>query len=364
MLKLSKTIFILLISVTQLYSQARDSYTTIADGSWSDILSWDNGVPPNDQTGNNDDLVITHNITLTGNLDLKSGTTLIIEGCDTLHVTGDVTFNNGSSIVVQICAVLIIDGSVTNNNNSNDVTINGTIIIAGDYDGGNGSELGGTGSMDIEGSVTTDGDGIVFGSETDCVTDCDNDASSPLPIKLLFFNVNNDDGVVRVEWLTQSENNSDYFEVLVMRDGVSWDLLTTIDAAGNSSSPKFYSVIDENPSYGYNYYKLIQYDYNGDYEIFNTVSNQYVSDKEKKGIDIWPNPSFNQDVSVELVGFKNEIILIIVVDPTGKTFYEKAILSIEDNVIFVIDSKLENGTYLIIGSTRQELYRRKLIVCE
>jgi hypothetical protein len=362
MLKLSKTIFILLISVTQLYSQARDSYTTIADGSWSDILSWDNGVPPNDQTGNNDDLVITHNITLTGNLDLKSGTTLIIEGCDTLHVTGDVTFNNGSSIVVQTCAVLIIDGSVTNNNNSNDVTINGTIIIAGDYDGGNGSELGGTGSMDIEGSVTTDGDGS---SETDCVTDCDNDASSPLPIKLLFFNVNNDDNdIVRVEWLTQSEINSEYFEVLVMRDGVSWDLLTKVDAAGNSSTPKFYSVVDENPSYGYNYYKLIQYDYNGDYEIFKTISLQYINKKDKKDINIWPNPSTNQKINVELIGFKNEVILIVAVDPLGKIFYEKVVLSVDNNVIFVIDSKLEKGTYLIVGSSNQKLYRRKLIIYE
>ena len=240
------------------------------------------------------------------------------------------------------------------------------------FTGGNGSALIGDGEMEITGTVTTDGNGTVFGSDTDCADagTCDNsdgcnlDCADPLPITLLFFNVNNDDGVVRVEWLTQSENNSDYFEVLVMRDGVSWDLLTTTKAAGNSPSPKFYSVIDENPSYGYNYYKLIQYDYNGDYEIFNTVSNRYVSEKEKKGIDIWPNPSFNQNVNVELVGFKNEIILIVVVDPTGKTFNEKAVLSIEDNVIFVIDSKLENGTYLIIGSTRQELYRRKLIVCE
>lgn len=370
---MKKILYISLLFLTSLsYAQTRDTITTISDGSWTTTSNWDTGVvPDNDQTNNTDDLIITHNITLTDDLTVKSGTTILVEGCDTLYVTGNVSFNNGSSITVEDCAFLIIDGNVTNNNNSTNVVIDGTIIIGGDYDGGTGSELGGTGEMEIEGDVTTSGDATVFGSTTDCdntTEDCDNgDADplgDPLPITLLFFNVNNDDGVVRVEWLTQSENNSDYFEVLVMRDGVSWDLLTTTKAAGNSPSPKFYSVIDENPSYGYNYYKLIQYDYNGDYEIFNTVSNRYVSEKEKKGIDIWPNPSFNQNVNIELVGFKNEIILIVVVDPTGKTFYEKAVLSIEDNVIFVIDSKLENGTYLIIGSTRQELYRRKLIVCE
>lgn len=368
MKKIVSVIIFLIVSGISL-AQPRDSFTTIANGSWSDILSWDNGVPPNDQTGNNDDLIITHNITLTGNLDVKSGTNITITGCDTLYVTGNVTFNNGSTITVDSCAVLMIDGNVTNSNNSDAVSINGTIIIGGNYAGGMGSELGGTGSMDIDGTITTTG-GTVFGSESDCSVagTCDNsdgcnlDCGDPLPITLLFFNVNNDEGVVRVEWLTQSEINSSHFEVLVMRDGLSWDLLKTVDGYGNSFSPKFYSIIDKNPSYGLNYYKLIQYDYDGKYEIFNTVSLDYITENEK-GMYVWPNPTMiDDDFNVELVGFRNEVILIVVVDPLGHIFYEKAILSVENNIIFVIDSKLTVGTYLIVGSNKHELYRRKLVV--
>ena len=176
MKKIVSVIIFLIVSGVSL-AQPRDSFTTTSNGSWSDILSWDNGIPPNDQTGNNDDLIITHNITLTGNLDIKSGTNLIITGCDTLHVengTGNLIINNGSLLTLDSCTVLIITGDVTNSNNSNDVIINGTIIITGNYDGGIGSDLGGTGNMEIDGTVTTDGGSTIFGSTDDCTVDCDN----------------------------------------------------------------------------------------------------------------------------------------------------------------------------------------------
>jgi hypothetical protein len=147
-----------------------------------------------------------------------------------------------------------------------------------------------------------------------------------------------------------------------MRDGISWDLLSTVDGSGSSSQPRFYSIMDENPSIGNNYYKLIQYDYDGKYVIHNTINLNFERDSEK-GMVVYPNPAIEGDnVEVELTGFQGETVLIVVVDLLGQIFYEKAILSAENNIIFVIDSKLGTGTYLIVGSSKQELYRRKLVV--
>ena len=128
-------LYISLIFLTSLsYAQTRDTITTISDGSWATTTNWDTGVvPDNDQTNNTDDLIITHNITLTDDLSLKGGTTLTIEGCDTLTINGDVSFANGSMLVVEDCAALIINGNVTNNNNSTDVEIDGYIIINGNF---------------------------------------------------------------------------------------------------------------------------------------------------------------------------------------------------------------------------------------
>jgi hypothetical protein len=340
-----------------------DFFNTVADGDWNTGTTWDTGtVPPTNQTGGNDDITIDHNVTLTGNLDVKSGTVITINAGDTLTINGDVEFNNGCIFVVN--GVLIINGNVTNNNNSDGVTINGTMVIDGDYDGGNGSDLTGTGDMDITGSVTTDGDATVFGSDSDCTSDCDNSADSPLPVELVFFRAEVDESNhVQLEWLTGSEINNDYFELLrSTNNGLTFEPVGTVEGVGNSSTPQFYSFVDTKPSKGYNYYKLIQYDYDGESEEHNMVvvliEHNYVKD-----LKIYPNPSpYGDDVNVELIGFKGQEVLIIVMDALGKVYYEKVVLSAEDDTIIVINSNLDMGTYLIVGSEKQELYRRKLIV--
>jgi hypothetical protein len=339
-----------------------DFFNTIADGDWNTTTVWDTGtIPPTNQTGGNDDITIDHNITLTGNLDVKSGTVITINVGDTLTINGDVEFNNGCTFIVN--GVLIINGNVTNNNNSDGVSINGSIVIDGDYDGGNGSDLTGTGDMDITGSVSTDGDATVFGSDSDCVTDCDNSADSPLPIDLLWFVARYDNEKVLIEWATSSEINNDYFEVYKMVNDSEWELLDTQSGAGNSSTTIMYSMVDYKSNYGHNYYKLAQVDFDGSREEFNVVTVYNPYDLQAKGIKIYPNPvSSDGDINVELVGFTRQEILIVVMDVTGKIFYEKAILTHDGKNIIVIDSKLDPGTYLIVGSEKNELYKKRLII--
>jgi hypothetical protein len=351
------------------YSQPRDVYTTTSNGSWVNVLNWDIGTPDNDMTNGSDDIIITHNITLTDDLTLKSGTTLLIEGCDTLYVTGNVQFNNGSYIEVEPCAVLIIDGNVTNSNNSTNVIIDGKIIIGGNYDGGTGSELVGTGEMEIDGDVTTDGDGSIFGSETDCdsaTEDCDNSDTDPLgdplPITLVFFNGEIYDNSILLKWVTASEINNNYFEIEKFQDS-AWTVIGTIDGSGNSSTPISYSYIDINPSYNYNIYRLKQIDFNGKYETFYAISVKYPTKVKDIGIAIYPNPLVTEEqLNIELIGFSGEEVLIVVIDVMGQVFYERIVMSHNNNSIIIISKSIPSGPYLVIGSSKKELYKKKLIV--
>ena len=357
---------ILLILTFLTFNAYSQVFTTQASGDWSNALTWDVGVPPNDQTGNNDDININHNVTLTGDLDMKSGSAITITVGDTLTVNGNVIFNNGSAITIDDGGVLIVNGDVTNNNNSTDVNINGTIIINGNYDGGNGSELVGTGEMDISGEVSTSGNGTVFGSETDCTENCDssNDdpLGDPLPIELVFFTAQHIDEGVRLEWLTATEVNNDYFEIEKSKDTKDWEIIGTTKGAGNSSSPLMYSFVDNQPGDGYVYYKLNQYDYDGT-KYVKKMTYTYIQKGIERNIDIWPNPSnVNDDFNLEILGFNGEEILIVVMDVIGNIYYEKAVLIENDNTIVVIDSKLSPGTYLVVGSNKQELYKKKLII--
>jgi len=352
------------------YAQPRDVYTTTSGGSWVNALNWDLGsAPDNDQTDGGDDIIITHYITLTDDLTVKSGTTILVEGCDTLYVTGNVAFNNGSAITVEPCAFLIIDGNLTNNNNSTDVVINGTIIIGGNYDGGVGSELGGTGEMEIEGSVTTDGGATVFGSTTDCdsvTEDCDNSnddpLGDPLPIELISFDGEFDGDKIILEWLVASEINNSHYEMLQIYENGEIEIIGKINGAGTINNFKQYSFIVNNPKAGVNYFQLRQVDFNGDFKEYNIISVDVVYYKINKGVELFPNPTTQGDVNLELIGFKGETVLVIMLDVNGRIFYEKVFIVEKEGLIIGIESEIPKGMYLVVGSSKQKLYRKKLII--
>lgn len=148
------------------------TYTTFSSGNWSTGSTWIGGTSPNLTGGNNqlsDDVVIDagHNVTLTGDLTVKSGITLIVRG--NLTISGDVDFQNGCTILVESSGVLELNG-LNNSNNSTNVSIHGLVIVNGDYSAGNGAQLSGGGSMEVSG--TSSGNGTTFGTVLTC-SNCD-----------------------------------------------------------------------------------------------------------------------------------------------------------------------------------------------
>ena len=70
---------------------------------------------------------------------------------------------------------------------------------------------------------------------------------------------------VRCSWSTESEHQSQYFEVEHSVDLVNWSTIGVRDAAGNSVERTAYSFSHKNPPQGELYYRLKQVDINGDY---------------------------------------------------------------------------------------------------
>lgn len=98
---------------------------------------------------------------------------------------------------------------------------------------------------------------------------------SALPITLHTFNAFLSEGIekyVTLEWSTHSEANNHYFTTYKSYDGYVWEELTKVGGAGNSNVLLNYTSRDDNPRPGYQYYKLRQTDYDGNYEEFNVVS--------------------------------------------------------------------------------------------
>lgn len=86
---------------------------------------------------------------------------------------------------------------------------------------------------------------------------------SALPVELLYFTGKQSSNINLLEWSTASEYNSDYFLVEVSKDGESWKSISQVNASTNSNQKIDYNTIHTFDEYTYNYYRLIQYDFDG-----------------------------------------------------------------------------------------------------
>ncbi len=103
------------------------------------------------------------------------------------------------------------------------------------------------------------------------------DQTHPLPITLLTFKANCDNDTqgfrrVNLLWETATETNNDFFSIEKSDEAKNWDLLATVDGAGNSNDVISYSYTDENPNTDAAYYRLKQTDFDGKYSYSSPIS--------------------------------------------------------------------------------------------
>jgi len=184
---------------------------------------------------------------------------------------------------------------------------------------------------------------------------------SPLPIELLDFNAIKNDKRVDINWKTASERQNDYFIVEKSKDGIVFETVSMVKGSSNSTRNLEYLETDFNPFNGISYYRLKQTDLNGKYTYSKIVSvNYHFTDS---GMDVFPNPN-NGDFNISLLGLENKEVLILIKDVSGKECCSKVILTQSDREIIAIDMAgvLAPGTYLIMASSVNKLYSKKIIV--
>jgi len=196
---------------------------------------------------------------------------------------------------------------------------------------------------------------FTFGSKSPTV--------NPLPIELLSFNAKLNGDQVDLNWTTVSETNNDYFTVEKSGDGIDYERVMNIDGAGNSNQSIYYAVVDPDIYHGCSYYRLKQTDYDGQYAYSNTVIINYGNSDHMDYVTIHPNPA-SGDFSIGINGKKDEEVLVVVLDLWGNMYYSKVVMPKDDTYTLGIDSsgKLLPGVYMVVASSRNELYRKKLVI--
>lgn len=185
--------------------------------------------------------------------------------------------------------------------------------------------------------------------------------SSPLPIELLSFNAELRENQVDINWTTATEINNNYFIIERSADGVTFEPIKKVKAAGNSTSVIHYKEIDYNPLTEISYYRLKQIDYNDTYTYSKIIAVNNHQNIEL--IRVFPNPT--EDVFyIELKGFEYQEIQLIVKDVTGKECFSYDVNVIEDSEVVTIDfeKKLAKGVYFLQINSNYKQYNQKLIM--
>jgi hypothetical protein len=262
---MKKLIIIIIFLMTSLLGTSQ--FTSDVSGDWTTGTNWAGDVAPTLVGGNklNDNTTIASGtiIDLTSDLEISSGTTLIING--RLNVSGNITFKNGSTVLVNVGGILHILSSGANANNSTDVTIDGQLLIDNDFEAGAGSTIGGVGEVTISG--TSSGDGTIFGDATGC-SGCSFSGGGSLPITLVYFDAEEYNNSICLTWVVASQVNNNYFTIYKSYDGYEWEDVVDIEGHGTTNIMTKYEWYDNHIEYGTVYYKLRQTDFNGEFEEF------------------------------------------------------------------------------------------------
>ncbi len=171
--------------------------------------------------------------------------------------------------------------------------------------------------------------------------------AAALPIEFISFTSYCKDARVVLNWSTATETNNDYFTIERSADGINWEVVGTVDGAGNSSTIHNYEFTNSSPEVGGGregalYYRLKQTNYDGKFEYFDPVVVEACTD-----LSVFPSPASNE-LSIQFFSESDDIITFEVYDVIGKLIISKSVFISEGSNHFTLDiSGVAGGMYML-----------------
>ncbi len=183
------------------------------------------------------------------------------------------------------------------------------------------------------------------------------------PVTFLKISARQRGSGIDINFATSQELNSDHFEIEKSVDGNSrWTSISTLKGSGNSSVAKSYTAYDAKPVSGVNFYRVKQVDKDGKFKYSSTVNVKI--NTLKTGVTVLANP-FHNNLTVDFLGSKEEVINARLVDMTGKQVAnEKWTINIgSTRKDFSNVSVLQQGMYIlsVANASGEILYNGKVI---
>ncbi len=183
-----------------------------------------------------------------------------------------------------------------------------------------------------------------------------------LPVTLTNFNGQPTHEGNLLQWQTVTEINSAYFNLQRSTDGLHFNNIANILAAGNSNSPNSYNYSDVlaglNPVPKVLYYRLQIADKNGaiTYSKIMSIKNDGLSPQQLK---IYPNPA--HDILTAELGGMAGVADVTITDAAGKTIDKQHLILGNGQTVKINIHKLAPGIYFVYVYQNKQNFKQKFV---
>ena len=183
-----------------------------------------------------------------------------------------------------------------------------------------------------------------------------------LPIELFSFSATCNGKYAEISWTTASERNNDHFSVERSNDAINFTEIARVSGRGNSIVLQNYGYNDFGIQGGYNYYRLVQVDYDGTRTTSEIIVATCIDELDgKPDVLAYPNP-FGGELTVVLTNFHDHSAQIEVYDMLGKAVLSRNVDSPQDSYETVLNlGNLPPATYNIRVWTNDFVINKKVI---
>lgn len=180
---------------------------------------------------------------------------------------------------------------------------------------------------------------------------------TPLPVTWHSFSGYFADGQSFLKWQTASEINNEGFDVEHSVDGANFTRIGWVDGNGSTNVAQEYQFVHNNPAPGWNYYRLRQVDYDGQYEYSRFIP---VFADDLPSVEIHPNPLTNQWLYLSRIN-TDQAVEVSVTNMMGQDPF----VLIQDPMLptcFHLPRRLAPGLYHVRIRMGEAVYTRKLVI--
>ncbi len=176
-----------------------------------------------------------------------------------------------------------------------------------------------------------------------------------MPVELILFSASCNHSTATIHWRTASEHNSAYFTLERSTTGAKWEMVTRINAIGNSTHLTCYSFTDKNNLSRRVYYRLRQTDINEDFLYSNMVVLENCKEKASN-FRVYPNPTTGR-LNLVFKGDINRVQRVEIANILGEVVF------VSDHMSASLDlTKLKSGIYFIRLNLFDHSLTQKIVI--